>query len=91
MIHEILDGVELDTARAKYLERAFRIASAGIVKKGYSFHWHLFFASVKSPSLFRRVTGEGSGCTGFDGSAVSGYNSAARNYLPWSRREEDFQ
>jgi hypothetical protein len=47
MILEILDGVELDTARAKYLERAFRIASAGIVKKGYSFHWHLFFASVK--------------------------------------------
>jgi hypothetical protein len=47
MILEIFDGIELDTARSKYLECAFRIASARIVKKGYSFHWHLFFASVK--------------------------------------------
>ena len=47
MIFQIFDGVELDTARPKYLERAFRVASARIVKKGYSFHWHLFFASVK--------------------------------------------
>jgi hypothetical protein len=47
MILEIFDSVELDTARAKYLERAFRVTSAGIVKKGYSFHWHLFLANVK--------------------------------------------
>jgi hypothetical protein len=47
MILEIFDGVELDTARSKYLERAFRVASARIVKKGYPFHWHLFFVSVK--------------------------------------------
>jgi hypothetical protein len=47
MIFEIFDDVELDTARPKYLERAFRVASARIVKDGYSFHWHLFLASVK--------------------------------------------
>jgi hypothetical protein len=47
MILQVFDGVELDTARPKYLERAFGVTSAGIVKKGYSFHWHLFLASVK--------------------------------------------
>jgi hypothetical protein len=47
MIFQIFDGVELDTTRPKYLERAFRVASARIVKKGYPFHWHLFFVSVK--------------------------------------------
>jgi len=84
MIFQIFDDVELDIARAKYLERAFRVTSARIVKNRYPFHWHLFFSSDKlvsgtSPDLFRRVTGEGSESTGFDGSAVSGYNSAARN------------
>ncbi|MFZ0677230.1 MAG: hypothetical protein WAN07_06025 [Candidatus Binatus sp.] len=63
MIFEIFDGVELDTARAKYLERAFGIPSARIVKKGYSFHRFLVW-----------IFGEHKRCSGFDGNARSGYN-----------------
>jgi hypothetical protein len=37
-IFEIFDDVELDIARAEKLERASRVTSSGIVKKGYSFH-----------------------------------------------------
>jgi len=37
-ILEIFDDVELDIARPKYLERASRATSSGIVKKGYTFH-----------------------------------------------------
>jgi hypothetical protein len=47
MHFQIFDDVELDIARPKDLERTFRVASARIVKKGYLFHWHLFFVSVK--------------------------------------------
>ena len=37
-VFEIFDDVELDIARAEKLERASRVTSSGIVKKGYSFH-----------------------------------------------------
>jgi hypothetical protein len=40
-ILEIFDDVELDIARPKYLERASRVASSRIVKKGYVFHCFL--------------------------------------------------
>jgi hypothetical protein len=68
VILEVFDGVELDTARPKYLKRAFRVASARIVKNRYPFHCVLVW-------IFR----EHKRCSGFDGNAVSGYNSAARN------------
>jgi hypothetical protein len=38
MIFQIFDDVELDIARAKYLERAARAPSSGVVKKGDAFH-----------------------------------------------------
>jgi hypothetical protein len=63
MIFQVFDGVELDTARPKYLERAFRVASARIVKKGYPFHRFLVW-----------IFGEHKRCSGFDGNALSGYN-----------------
>jgi hypothetical protein len=38
MILEIFDDVELDIACAEKLKRAARVASSGVVKKGYAFH-----------------------------------------------------
>jgi hypothetical protein len=38
MIFQIFDDVELDIARAKYLERAARAPSSGVVQKCYAFH-----------------------------------------------------
>ncbi|MFZ2062912.1 MAG: hypothetical protein WAU82_18035 [Candidatus Binatus sp.] len=67
MIFQVFDGVELDTARPKYLERAFRIPSARIVKKSYSFHRVLVW-----------IFGEHKRCSGFDGNGQSGYNFTRR-------------
>ena len=80
MIFEIFDDVELDIARAKKLKRAARVASSGIVKKGYPFHRALVW-----------IFGEHRRYAGFDGNAASGYNSSARDQLPWSPCEENFQ
>jgi hypothetical protein len=63
MIFQIFDDVELDTALPKYLERAFRVASARIVKNGYPFHCVLVW-----------ILGEHKRYSGFDGNALSGYN-----------------
>jgi hypothetical protein len=38
MIFQIVDEVELDLAGAKKIKRAPRVASSGVVKKGYAFH-----------------------------------------------------
>jgi hypothetical protein len=38
MVLEIFDDVELDIARAEKPERAARIASSRVVKKGNTFH-----------------------------------------------------
>jgi len=63
MIFQIFDDVELDIARPKYLERAFRVPSARIVKNGYPFHCVLVW-----------ILGEHKRYSGFDGNAMSGYN-----------------
>ena len=38
VIFQIVDEVELDLAGAKKIKRAPRVASSGVVKKGYAFH-----------------------------------------------------
>jgi hypothetical protein len=51
MIFQIFEDVELDIARAEYLDRAARIASSRVVIQSYAFHRfpHFSKAAVTSP------------------------------------------
>jgi hypothetical protein len=67
MIFEVIDDVELDIASAEQVQRTARVASSGVVIKGYAFHWFPHFLLVSpepSPGLSRRITGEGPECIG---------------------------